>query len=374
MKVLVTGSNGFVGKNLISTLSYLDDIEVLAYSRADSLETLVTYTKNCDFVIHLAGVNRSENTDDFFDVNKDLTNTIVKLLEKHNNIVPILVSSSIQASLDNVYGQSKKAGEDIIIDYSKRNDVEVLIYRFSNIFGKWSKPNYNSVVATWCYNVANNKEIIINNEEHVLTLVYIDDIVEDIINKIVNKDYDKSKVFYEIDKVYDVSLIDLANIIKSFKDMRTSLFIPNMNNELVNKLYSTYLSYLDPKDFSYPLLTHSDSRGSFSEIIKSNYFGQVSLNVSSAYEVKGEHWHHSKNEKFLVVKGKASIKFRNIFSDEVIEYIVSDKKLEVVDIPTGYTHNIANLLDTDLITIMWVNEPYNPNKPDTFYKKVEENE
>ena len=374
MKVLVTGSNGFVGKNLISTLSYLDDIEVLAYSRADSLETLESYTKNCDFVIHLAGVNRSENTDDFFDVNTDLTNTIVKLLEKHNNIVPILVSSSIQASLDNVYGQSKKAGEDIIIDYSKRNDVEVLIYRFSNIFGKWSKPNYNSVVATWCYNVANNKEIIINNEEHVLTLVYIDDIVEDIINKIVNKDYDKSKVFYEIDKVYDVSLIDLANIIKSFKDMRTSLFIPNMNNELVNKLYSTYLSYLDPKDFSYPLLTHSDSRGSFSEIIKSNYFGQVSLNVSSAYEVKGEHWHHSKNEKFLVVKGKASIKFRNIFSDEVIEYIVSDKKLEVVDIPTGYTHNIANLLDTDLITIMWVNEPYNPNKPDTFYKKVEEND
>ena len=370
MKLLITGSNGFVAKNLISSLKYQEDIELLLYNRSSTNDDLKKYCLEADFVIHLAGVNRSESDDDFFNTNKGLTELIIDYLEEANNLVPILLSSSIQAELDNVYGKSKKAGEEIIIDYGKRNNVPVYIYQLENLFGKWSKPFYNSVVATWCFSIARDEEIVVNDENYEITLLYIDDLIKDIINKI----YLEDRVFdtyYQVNPTYKTTLGIIRDTLFEFKENRKSLYIANMSDELTSKLYSTYLSYLPTDDFSYPLITHSDSRGSFTELLKAHSFGQVSVNVSAPYEVKGEHWHHSKNEKFIVLKGKASIKFRNIFSDEVIEYIVSDKKFEVVDIPTGYTHNIANLLDEDLVTLMWVNEVFDPSDTDTHVDLVE---
>ena len=371
MKLLITGSNGFVAKNLISSLKYQEDTELLLYNRSNTNDDLKRYCQEADFVIHLAGVNRSESSDDFYDTNKGLTELIIDYLEEANNLVPILLSSSIQAELDNVYGKSKKAGEDLIINYSKKNNVPVYIYQLENLFGKWSRPFYNSVVATWCHSIARDEEIVVNDENYEITLLYIDDLVKDIIEKI-NLEERTFETYYQVSPTYKTTLGIIRDTLYEFKENRKSLYIADMSDELTLKLYSTYLSYLPTDDFSYPLLTHSDSRGSFTELLKAKSFGQVSVNVSAPFEVKGEHWHHSKNEKFIVLKGKASIKFRNIYSDEVIEYIVSDKKFEVVDIPTGYTHNIANLLDEDLVTLMWVNEVFDPSDSDTHFDLVEE--
>ena len=371
MKVLITGSKGFVGKNLVSTLQYMEDYEILTYDRKDDIQVLKKHTKECDFVVHLAGVNRPKDTSDFYSGNVDLVQTLISCLKENDNQAPILVSSSIQAELDNDYGKSKKAGEDVLIDYGKKSGAKILVYRLPNLFGKWSRPFYNSVVATWSYQISRNEKIEISNSDHIMHLVYIDDLVKEIIAALDNKANKVVDYYYNVPLSYKITLKKLAETFKSFKDSRDNRYIANMADELTSKLYSTYLSYLPTDDFSYPLVMHSDDRGSFSEFVKSDYAGQVSINVSKANEAKGEHWHHSKNEKFLVVKGKASIKFRDIFKEEIIEYIVSDDKFEVVDIPTGYTHNITNLKDEDLITIMWVNEPFNPNNPDTYFKKVE---
>lgn len=371
MKVLITGSKGFVGKNLVSTLLYMDDFEILTYDREDDVQVLKEHTKVCDFVVHLAGVNRPENKSDFYRGNADLIKTLISCLEENDNKSPILVSSSIQAELDNDYGKSKKAGEDFLIDYGKKTGVKIFIYRLPNLFGKWSRPFYNSVVATWSHQISRNEKIEISNPDHIMHLVYIDDLVKEIIAAINNEGNQVVDDYYAVPLSYKITLKKLAETLAYFKESRNNRYIANMADELTSKLYSTYLNYLPKDDFSYPLVMHSDDRGSFSEFVKSDYAGQVSINVSKANEAKGEHWHHSKNEKFLVVKGKASIKFRDIFEEEVIEYIVSDEKFEVVDIPTGYTHNITNLKNEDLITIMWVNEPFNPNSPDTYFKKVE---
>ena len=370
MKVLITGSKGFVGKNLVSTLEYLENFEILTFDRNDDESLLDKHTADCDYVVHLAGVNRPEKIEDFYTGNVSLVEDLINSLKKNNNKAPILVSSSVQAELDNDYGKSKKAGEDVLINYGRENNVEILIYRLPNLFGKWSKPFYNSVVATWCHQISRNEQIEISNPDHQLTLVYIDDLIKEIIAAINNEANKVIGNYYNVLTTYKITLNDLANTLQSFKESRKNRFIPNMHNSLTSKLYSTYLSYLPKDDFSYDLVMHKDSRGSFSEFIKSKYAGQVSINVSTAREVKGEHWHHSKNEKFLVVKGEGIIRFRNIFKEEIIEYKVSDKKLEVIDIPTGYTHNIENLTNEDMITIMWVNEPYNPDNPDTYYKKV----
>lgn len=372
MKVLITGSNGFVGKNLLMTLESYKDLEILTYTRDNTYEELRDYCSVCDFVIHLAGVNRTTDSSDFYNVNADLTDTIIKNLEESNNIVPVMISSSIQAELDNDYGKSKKLGEDKVREYGIKNNVPVYIYRLPNLFGKWSKPFYNSVVATWCHQISRDEDITLSNREHLITFLYIDDYIKDIIKKL----YEVERGFqtnYNVEPTYTKSLGEVSDLLFSFKESRTSRYISDMSDEFTKKLYSTYLSYLDKDNFKYDLITHSDDRGSFTELVKSDYAGQVSINVSKAYESKGEHYHHTKNEKFIVVKGKASIKFRNVLDDEVIEYIVSDEHLEVVDIPTGYTHNITNLTSEDLITVMWVNEPYDPNNPDTFSKLVEEN-
>lgn len=369
MKILVTGSKGFVGKNLVAELKNRGCKEIYEFDIDTDKSLLEKYTKDCEFVFHLAGVNRPQNEEEFMQGNFGFTNELLALLKKHNNKSPILITSSIQAKLDNPYGKSKKAGEDLVFNFGKENGNKTLVYRLPNLFGKWCRPNYNSVIATFCHNIANDLPIKVNDPNVELTLAYIDDVVEEFINALNFKENRKGE-FCEVPKTYTVSLGKIADLIYSFKKSREELSIPNMNDEFTKKLYSTYLSYLPKDKFSYELKMNVDNRGSFTEFIKTIDRGQVSVNISKPGITKGNHWHHTKNEKFLVVSGKGVIRFRKIDSEEIIEYFVSGEKLEVVDIPPGYTHNIENLGDTDMVTIMWANEPFDPEKPDTYYLEV----
>lgn len=381
MKVLVTGAKGFVGKNLVSTLKNIRDgkdrthdikiEDIYEYDIDSSDEELESYTKDCDFVFHLAGVNRPKDINEFYEGNSTFTEQLCSLLEKYDNHAPILISSSIQANKENDYGKSKKIGEDFLINHGQRNNSKIYIYRLANLFGKWCKPNYNSVTATWCYNVANGLEIQINDPNVEIPLCYIDDVIEEFLNALQGHPTICEDGIYTVTPIYQVTLDKLSNIILSFKDSRENLKIPYMKEQsLEKKLYSTYLSYLPKDQFSYPLKMNVDQRGSFTEFLKTEDYGQVSINVSKPGITKGQHWHHTKNEKFLVVSGTGLIQFRDIHSDEIIEYHVSGDKLEVIDIPTGYTHNIINLGDCDMVTVMWANEVFNPDKPDTYYEEV----
>lgn len=369
MKILVTGAKGFIGKNLIAELKNLNYPDVFAVDIDTDISLLEQYVKECEFIFHFAGINRPKEEKEFMEGNYGFTTKLLNLLKAYNNKSPILTTSSIQAELDNPYGKSKKAAEDELVTYQKETGNKVLIYRLSNVFGKWCKPNYNSVIATFCYNVANNLEIKVNDSETVLNLVYINDVIDEFINALSGKE-NKSGEFCYIPVSYMVTLGEVAELIYSFKNSRTSLFIPNMIDGFEKKLYSTYLSYLPTDEFSYKLEMKTDSRGSFTEFLKSVDRGQISVNISKPGITKGNHWHHTKNEKFLVVNGEALIQFRRVDSEEIIQYYVSGKKLEVVDIPTGYVHNITNIGDIDLITIMWANEIYDSSKPDTIYLEV----
>ncbi|HWQ88801.1 MAG TPA: NAD-dependent epimerase/dehydratase family protein [Desulfitobacteriaceae bacterium] len=369
MKILVTGAKGFIGKNLITELKNQQYTDIFEYDLDAELGLLDTYTKECDFVFHLAGVNRPDNQDEFMQGNFGFTSTLLESLKRHNNHATLMISSSIQAELNNPYGLSKKAGEDLLFNYSCETNAKVLVYRFPNVFGKWCRPNYNSAVATFCYNIAHNIPIIINNSNVVMNLVYIDDVVNELIYALHGKEH-KDGAFCVAPVVYTKKLGEIAEMIKSFKEGRTTLSLPDMSNPFEKKLYSTYLSYLPTDQFSYPLKMNMDNRGSFTEFIKTLDRGQVSVNISKPGIIKGNHWHHSKCEKFLVVAGKGIIRFRKNDTENILEYFVSGAKLEVVDIPPGYTHNIENLGDTDMVTIMWANEPFNPDKPDTIFLEV----
>lgn len=369
MKILVTGAKGFIGKNLIAELKNRKYEEIFEYDKDTALTLLDEYCKKADFVFHLAGVNRPKEQEEFMEVNYGFTSTLLNTLKKHKNTCPVMISSSIQAELDNPYGKSKKAGEDLLFNYSKETGAKVLIYRFPNVFGKWCEPNYNSAVATFCHNIARDLPITVHDPNVVMKLVYIDDVVNELINALGGKE-NRIGDFCEVPIVHTITLGEIVELIYSFKSNREKRTIPDMSDEFTKKLYSTYLSYLPVDKFSYKLKMNVDNRGSFTEFIRTPDRGQVSVNISKPGIIKGNHWHQTKVEKFLVVSGKGVIRLRKIDSDKVIEYHVSGDKMEVVDIPPGYTHIIENLGDKDMVTIMWANEPFDPGKPDTYYLEV----
>lgn len=369
MNILVTGARGFVGKNLIVELKNQGFENILEFNSDTPIALLDEYCKQADFVFHLAGVNRPQNSEDFMKGNFEFTSILLNKLKEHNNTCPVMVSSSIQAERDNPYGKSKKAEEDLVFSYQKETGATVYVYRFTNLYGKWSKPNYNTVVATFCYEIARGEELEVNDPSANITLCYIDDVLRELINCL----YDKSTVqngFCIVSQQDETTVGELEKTIRFFKESRKNLSIANLANRLEKNLYSTYLSFLPEDNFSYPLKMNVDQRGSFTEFMRTPDRGQVSVNVSKPGIVKGNHWHHTKNEKFLVVSGEGVIRFRKVDSDKVIEYFVSGEKLEVVDIPVGYTHNIENIGSTDMVTLMWANEPFDPEKPDTYYVEV----
>ncbi len=384
MKILVTGAKGFVGKNLVATLKNVkegkdktrglsEDLEIFEYDIDTDPVLLDEFTKECDFVFHLAGVNRPKDEKEFMEGNFGFTSTLLDTLKKYGNKAPVLITSSIQAELSNPYGESKKAGEDLIFGYGRENGVETYVYRLPNVFGKWCRPNYNSAVATFCHNIAHDLPITVNDRSYMMTLVYIDDVVDELINALMGK-ANKVSEFCKVPVEHKITLGEIADLIESFRESRNNRYIPDMpEGSFPKKLYSTYLSYLPRDKFSYPLVMNCDNRGSFTEMFKSINTGQVSVNISKPGITKGEHWHNTKNEKFVVVYGTGVIRFRKPDEDEIYEYYVSGDELEVVDIPIGFTHNIENLGDTDMITIMWCNECFNPDKPDTYFEEVKKN-
>jgi UDP-2-acetamido-2,6-beta-L-arabino-hexul-4-ose reductase len=368
-KVLITGAKGFIGKNLVATLRNQNDIEIFEYDLDTKPELLDSYTRDCDFVFHFAGINRPQNENEFMQGNFGFTSKLLEYLKNHNNKSPVLITSSVQAELSNPYGRSKKEAENLMLEYKKETGAKALIYRLPNVFGKWCKPNYNSVVATFCNNIANNLPIKVSDPNVVINLVYIDDVVNEFINALYGNE-NKTAVFCHVKTEYYKKLSSIADLIHSFKQSRIDLSIPDMSDTFTKKLYSTFLSYLKPDDFSYPLKMNIDNRGSFTEIIKTTDRGQVSVNISKPHIIKGNHWHHTKTEKFLVVSGNGVVRFKKIDCDDVIEYTVSGEKLEVVDIPPGYTHSIVNVGQTDMVTIMWANEQLDKNSPDTYFLEV----
>ncbi|MGP4079200.1 capsular polysaccharide biosynthesis protein CapF [Pseudalkalibacillus sp. R45] len=369
MKILVTGAKGFVGKNLIAELNNKGYNDIFKFTRESDPFLLDKYTKECDFVFHLAGVNRPKNENEFMEGNFGFTSQLLELLKKHDNKAPVLITSSIQAEKDNPYGRSKKSGEDLLLKHYYETDAKAYVYRLPNIFGKWSKPNYNTVVATFCHNVARGLDIQINNPDTELNLCYIDDVLEEFIKALEGRPTVQGD-FCVVPVTHSIKLKKLAELIRSFKDSRINLNVPDMEEPLTKKLYSTYLSFLPEDQFSYNLKMNCDQRGSFTEFMRTPERGQVSVNVSKPGINKGNHWHHTKNEKFLVVSGEGLIRFRKIDSEEIIEYRVSGEKLQVVDIPTGYIHSIINVGERELVTVMWANECFDPEKPDTYFVEV----
>lgn len=369
MKVLITGSEGFVGRNLIATLQTMPHIELYRFDRDNTEEELRQFCKDCQFVFHLAGVNRPEKDEEFTEGNATLTETLSQMLQEAGNKAPVLMTSSIQAALDNAYGKSKRQGEEFLLQHGRENNSPVYVYRLANLFGKWSRPNYNTVIATWCYNIANGHEIEISNPNHEIEFCYIDDVINAFLDALMGNPT-KDGDYCVVETTYHVTLGHLSELLYSFKKNRETLKLPKTGDDFTAKLYATYLSFLPEDDFSYFLKMNVDQRGSFTEFVKTADFGQVSINISKPGITKGNHWHHTKNEKFLVVSGNGVIRFRHVFSKEVIEYFVSGDKLEVVDIPTGYTHNIENLGKSDMVTVMWASEAFDPERPDTFFEEV----
>ena len=347
------------------------DITVFEYDIDTDPSLLDTYCKECDFVFHLAGVNRPQNTEEFMQGNFGFTSTLLESLRKHGNTCPVMISSSIQAALDNPYGLSKKAGEDLMFSYAEESGAKILVYRLPNVFGKWCRPNYNSAVATFCNNIANDLPIQVNDRNVNMTLVYIDDVVDELIRALKgeeNRDGDYCRVPIE----HKITLGEIVDLIYSFAEQPKGLVIPEIpENSFAKKLYSTYLSYLPKEKVSFPLKMNVDARGSFTELLKTEKCGQVSVNISKPGITKGQHWHNTKWEFFIVVSGKGLIQQRKIGTDDLLEFRVSGEKIEAVHMLPGYTHNIINLSDTeDLVTVMWANESFDPNRPDTFFEEV----
>ena len=372
-KVLITGAKGFVGRNLIVALKAIGYSNLLCYDKDDSLSTLEEYCRKASFVIHLAGINRPKDTSEFYTGNAGLTETLLNNLETAGNKAPVLVTSSTQAALDNDYGKSKLAAEDAVFEHGRKNGSLVYVFRMEGVFGKWCRPNYNSVVATFCYNVAHGLPLSVRDPSYSLPLVYIDDVVRCIMDAMdgnVVQDQTNRPICH-IHPVHQTTLGHLAEVIESFPESRKTLAVPDLQEgSLEKKLYSTYLSYLPEDAFAYPLNMHCDNRGSFTEILRTPERGQFSVNIIHPGITKGNHWHNTKTEKYLVVSGTCTTRFRKVDSDNVIEIITSGEHLEVIDIPPGYTHNIENTGSEDAAVFMWVNEAFDPEHPDTMPLKV----
>ncbi len=399
MKILVTGAKGFVGKNLVCALNNLKDGKdrtrpelkidaVYEYDIENTAAELDEFCAQADFVFNLAGVNRPKDPEEFKNGNFGFASLLLETLKKHKNKCPVMLSSSIQATLigryDGEYGRSKKAGEELFFDYAKETGAKVLVYRFPNLFGKWCRPNYNSAVATFCYNTANDLPITVNDRMTELELLYIDDLVAEMIDALCGKEHraefdgvetvlTESGRYCAAPVTHKVTLGEIVDLLDSFKAQPQTLVMPEIpNNSFAKKLYSTYLSYLPKEKVAFPLKMNIDARGSFTELLKTEKCGQFSVNISKPGITKGEHWHNSKWEFFIVVSGRALIEERKIGTDEVLKFEVSGEKIEAVHMLPGYTHNIINLSDTeDLVTVMWANEAFNPARPDTYYEKVE---
>ena len=368
MKVLITGSDGFIAKNLIVTLMKMPHIEILKYSKKSTLDELDKLIQEADFIFHLAGVNRPKDTQEFYEGNSDLTKTIVDIIQKHKKSIPMLFSSSAQVGNDSDYSKSKKEAEDIIQKYSKNNEVSCFIYRLPNVFGKWSKPNYNSVISTWCYNITRDIDIQVNDRDTKINLVYIGDVIHAFIDHLyVNSE---TEIFHEIQTIYEKTLGEIEELLYKFRDSRKTLLIPNIAKGFERVLYATYLSYLPKDKFSYRLSGHKDARGTFYEILKTTDSGQLGISTTKPGVTRGNHYHNTKNEKFLVIKGKALIELRDVFSDEIIQCNVKGDELEIVEMIPGYTHNITNTGDEEMVLLIWANENYDPNKPDTNFLEV----
>ena len=399
MNILITGAAGFVGKNLTAALQAIRDGkdrthpgleigELYLYDIDSPNELLEEACAKADFVFNLAGVNRPQNQEEFMQGNFGFASTLLNTLKKHNNCCPVMISSSIQATCigryDGEYGRSKKAGEELLFAYGEETGAKVLVYRFPNLFGKWCRPNYNSAVATFCNNIANDLPITVNDPAVQLELLYIDDLVDEMIAALEGREHRCE--FEGIDTVltengrycaapisHKVTLGEIVELLDSFKSQPQTLIMPEIpHNSFAKKLYATYLSYLPKEKISFPLKMNVDSRGSFTELLRTEKCGQFSVNISKPGITKGQHWHHTKWEFFIVVSGKGLIQMRKIGSDEVLNFEVSGDKIEAVHMLPGYTHNIINLSDTeDLVTVMWANELFNPDKPDTFFEVVE---
>ena len=399
MDILITGAAGFVGRNLTAALEAIRDGKdrrfptlqigkLWLYDMDSSEELLEEACKTADFVFNLAGVNRPKDPAEFMTGNFGFAGNLLDTLRKHHNTCPVMLSSSIQATLigryDSDYGRSKKAGEDLFFRYAEETGAKVLVYRFPNLFGKWCRPNYNSAVATFCHNIANDLPITVSDPAVTLELLYIDDLVDEMIAALLGNEHRCE--FDGIDTVLTetgrycaapvsrkVTLGEITDLLYSFRDQPQTLMMPQIPaGSFAKKLYSTYLSYLPPEKVAFPLKMNTDERGSFTELLRTTNCGQFSVNISKPGITKGQHWHHSKWEFFMVVSGKGLIQMRQLGSDRVLEYYVSGDQIEAVHMLPGYTHNIINLSQTqDLVTLMWANEPFDPQKPDTFFEAVE---
>ena len=382
MKVLVTGAHGFVGKNLCATLYNIaagkdrshgidPAIEVYEYDVDTDPALLDAYCRDCDFVFHLAGVNRPRDPAEFMAGNFGFTSTLLDTLRRHGNTCPVMISSSIQAALDNPYGQSKRAGEELLFAYGAETGADVLVYRLPNVFGKWCRPNYNSAIATFCHNVSHDLPIQVSDRAIELTLVYIDDVVDELI-RALKGEATRDGAYCRVPVEHKATLGEIVDFIYAFRDQPTTLMMPEIpKDSFAKKLYSTYLSYLPADKAIFDLKMNVDDRGSFTELLKTASNGQFSVNISKPGITKGQHWHHTKWEFFMVVSGTGRIEQRKIGTDEVLTFDVSGDRIQAVQMLPGYTHNIINLSDTqDLVTVMWANELFDPNKPDTFFEKV----
>ena len=400
MNILITGAAGFVGKNLTAALQNIKENkdrthpsvvigELYLYDVDTEASLLDEYCKNADFVFHLAGINRPQNPEEFMKGNFGFSSVLIDTLKKYHNACPIVVSSSLQATLvgryaEGEYGKSKKAGEDLFFEYGTQSGADIFVYRFPNLFGKWCRPNYNSAVATFCNNIANDLPITVNDPAIALELLYIDDLVDSLIGLLEGKvdrcNYDGLSVlpaedgkFAYVPNTHHVTLGEIVDLLYSFKEQSKSLLMPEIPyNSFAKKLYSTYLSYLPQESVCFDLKMNEDDRGSFTELLKTEKCGQFSVNISKPGITKGQHWHHTKWEFFIVVAGKGLIQQRKIGTNEVLNFYVSGEKIQAVHMLPGYTHNIINLSETDnLVTVMWANENFDSNKPDTFFEVVE---